>query len=245
MEHREYIRHIDGDRVVLFIHGFLGSPEHFEKFIEIVPENYGIYNVLLCGHGGTVKDFSKASMKKWIKQIEQIVIELSQRYKEITIVAHSMGTLFAYMMAIKYPESVKNMLLLGTPLKISVKCTAFVNSTKSIFGLISDNDEVGKAYAKAHSVKLNLRLWEYIGWIPRYLELFAESKKGRTNIQLVDVPCFIFQSSKDELVSRKSEKFIPEKENISLTVLENSAHFIYSQEDFDAVLDKFKMILLR
>lgn len=245
MEHKEYIRHTDGDRVVLFIHGFLGSPEHFEKFIEIVPENYGIYNVLLIGHGGTVRDFSKASMQKWIEQIEQIVVELSQKYKEITIVAHSMGTLFAYMMAIKYPESIKNMLLLGTPLKISVKCTAFINSLKSLFGFTSDNDQAGKAYAKAHSVKLNLRLWEYIGWIPRYLELFAESRTGRTNIRYVKVPCFIFQSAQDELVSRKSEKFIPEKENISLTVLENSAHFIYDQEDFNVVLNKFKMILLR
>ena len=148
---------------------------------------------------GTVKDFSKSSMKKWEEQVEQIVVELSQKYKEITVVAHSMGTLFAYMMAKKYPERVKNIMLLGTPLKISVKCTAFVNSIKSIFGLISDNDEVGKAYAKAH----------------------------------------------DELVSRKSEEFIPRKENISLTVLENSAHFIYNQEDFNVVLDKFKMILLR
>ena len=44
MAHEEYIRHTDGDRVVLFIHGFLGSPEHFEKFIELVPKEYGIYN---------------------------------------------------------------------------------------------------------------------------------------------------------------------------------------------------------
>ena len=244
MEHKEYIRHTDGDRAVFFIHGFLGSPEHFEKFIELVPENCGIYNVLLLGHGGTVKDFSKATMQKWKEQVEQIFIELSEKYKEITIVAHSMGTLFAYMMAIKYPERVKNMLLLGTPLKISVRCTAIVNSVKSLFGLISEDDEVGKAYAKAHGVKLNLKLWEYIGWIPRYLELFAESKKGRTNIQLVDVPCFIFQSDKDELVSRKSENFIPKKENVFLTILRNSAHFIYDKWEYELILNKFKDIIL-
>ena len=243
MAHEEYIRHTDGDRVVLFIHGFLGSPEHFEKFIELLPKDYGIYNVLLYGHGGTVKDFSSASMKIWKSQILKILKELDEKYKEIIIVSHSMGTLFSYSLAIKYPEKIKTMLLLATPLKIGLKWTACVNSLKSLFGIISDDDEVGKAYNKAHSVRLNLKLWEYIGWIPRYLELFRESKAGRINIQNVSVPCFVFQSKKDELVSFKSVKFIPEKENIHLSVLKNSAHFIYDKEDFLIVLDRFKEII--
>ena len=243
MAHEEYIRHTDGEKVVLFIHGFLGSPKHFEKFIELVPKEYGIYNVLLYGHGGTVRDFASASMKLWKSQIQQIIKELDEKYKEIIIVSHSMGTLFSYSLAIKYPEKIKAMLMLGTPLKIGVKWTAFLNSLKSLFGIISDDDEVGKAYNRAHSVKLNLKLWEYIGWIPRYLELFREVKSGRINIQKVEVPCFIFQSKKDELVSFKSVKFIPEKENIRLTVLKNSAHFIYDKEDFEVVLDTFKEII--
>lgn len=243
MAHEEYIRHTDGEKVVLFIHGFLGSPEHFDEFIELVPKEHGIYNVLLYGHGGTVSDFSFASMKIWKSQIERIIKELDEKYKEIIIVSHSMGTLFSYSLAIKYPKKIKAMLMLGTPLKIGVKWTAILNSFKSLFGIISDDDEVGKSYNKAHSVKLNLKLWEYIGWIPRYLELFCESKAGRSNIKMVCVPCFIFQSKKDELVSLKSIKFIPKKENIHLTVLENSAHFIYDKEDFKVVLNKFKEII--
>jgi len=243
MAHEEYIRHTGGEKVVLFIHGFLGSPEHFEKFIELVPKEYGIYNVLLYGHGGTVKDFASASMKLWKSQIEHIIKELDEKYEEIIIVSHSMGTLFSYSLAIKYPKKIKAMLLLGTPLKIGVRMSALVNSLKSLFGIISDDDEVGKAYNRAHSVELNLKLWEYIGWIPRYLELFREAKAGRRNIEMVSVPSFIFQSKKDELVSFKSIKFIPEKENIHLTVLENSAHFIYDKEDFKVVLNKFKDII--
>jgi len=154
-----------------------------------------------------------------------------------------MGTLFAYSLATKYPEKIKAMLMLGTPLKIGVRMTACINSLKSIFGFISDDDEVGKAYQKAHSVKLTLKLWQYIGWIPRYLELFREAKDGRVNIQKVEAPCFIFQSKKDELVSFKSVKFIPEKENIHLTVLKNSAHFIYDKNDFKMVTYGFKKIL--
>jgi len=239
MTHKEFIRHTNGDRVVMFIHGFLGSPNHFEEFIKLVPEQYGIYNVLLCGHGGTVNDFSKASMSIWKEQIGQIVKDLCERYKEIIIVAHSMGTLFAYSAALQYPQSIKSMLLLGTPLTIYVKWTAVHNSCKSLFGKISDEDEVAKAYATTHSIKLTRKLWEYIGWVPRYLELFRESKKWRRDICRVEVPSFIFQSANDELVSRKSEKFIPQKDNFSLTVLKNSAHFIYDEEDMKHTLDTF------
>jgi esterase/lipase len=83
VKHKEYIRHTSGNTAVLFIHGFLGSPNHFRPFLELVPENFGIYNVLLHGHGRTVKDFSNASMKIWKEQVENIVLQLSEKYDKI------------------------------------------------------------------------------------------------------------------------------------------------------------------
>lgn len=243
MAYETYIRHADGDTVVLFVHGFLGSPDHFEKFIQLIPENIGIYNVLLCGHGGSVRDFSKVSMEQWKSQVDGIVRELKDKYKNIIIVAHSMGTLFAMDAAVKYPDAVECLFLLGSPLKIGVKGTAFINTLKSLFGRISEDDDVGKAYDKAHSIKLTLKLWEYIGWIPRYLELFGESKRGRSTILDVNVPCYIFQSVQDELVSIKSVKHIPKKENIKLTLLEHSAHFIYNREEFKILTNEFSELL--
>ena len=101
------------------------------------------------------------------------------------------------------------------------------------------DDEISQAYKNSHSVKLNFRLWEYIGWIPRYVELFSESKKARNSIGKVVVPTYIYQSAKDELVSMKSLKFIPKKENIKLTVLKKSAHFIYDKKEFEFILKRF------
>lgn len=243
MIHKEFIRYTDGECGILFIHGFLGSPAHFEKFIELTPDSYSIHNLLLDGHGGSVRDFSKASIEKWLSQTESAFCQMSKKYKRIIIVAHSMGTLFAYRLANNYPDKISGMLLLGTPLKIRVKSNAFINSMKSLFGVVSETDEIGKAYSKAHSVKLTLKLWEYIGWIPRYLELFTEARAGRKNVQNVSVDCCVFQSAKDELVSRKSEKYIPKNANINLKILENSAHFIYDKKDEDEILKSFIKML--
>lgn len=231
MAHRTYIKDISGsDTVVLFIHGFLGSTEHFERFIARVPEDISVYNILLKGHGGSVLDFGRASMSEWRKQVDDIVNELHKRYKKIYIVGHSMGTFFAMEAAIKY-DTVKGIFLLQSPLKIGVKPYAAINTFKSFFNIFGD-DEISRAYKNSHSVKLNFRIWEYIGWIPRYLELFKESKAARSTILKLKTPCMIFQSAKDELVSVKSAKYVPDKENIRLYELKKSAHFIYDENEF-------------
>ena len=142
-----------------------------------------------------------------------------------------MGTFFAMEQAVENPDFVKSLLLLASPLKIGVKPTAAVNSMKSLFGLVRENDKIGKAYKNAHSVKLNLRLWEYAGWIPRYQELFKESHRARETVKKISMPCFFYQSKKDELVSMKSIHYIPKKDNIKAVVLENSRHFIYDSKD--------------
>ncbi len=232
MAHETYIRHTDGDTAVFFIHGFLGSPEHFAKYLTLVPKECAIYNILLKGHGGSVRDFAKASMKQWKEQVDSVLHELMARYENIIIAAHSMGTFFAMEAAVKYPGRIKALFLLQSPLRIGVKAGAVVNSVKSLFNLISEDDKEALAFKNSNSIDMNMRLWEYIGWLPRYVELYVESRRARETFKNVDVECHIFQSRNDELVSMKSLKYIPDKPNIKVYILENSAHFMYSGPDF-------------
>ncbi len=244
MTHAPYIRHVaGGKKAILFLHGFLGSPRHFDMFIPFIPEDVAVYNLLLEGHGGDVLSFGRTSMRAWKKQVGSAANELILRYGELYIVAHSMGTLFAMDIALRYPGHVKGLFLFASPLKIAVGLFAVKNSIKSMFRRVNPDDEIGKAYANAHSVALNLKLWEYITWIPRYLELFAESKRGRHTILNLSVPCRIYQSGKDELVSAKASRYIPKKKNIWLKILPNSNHFIYAKEDKAFLLSEWKQVL--
>ncbi|MBQ8808699.1 MAG: alpha/beta fold hydrolase [Clostridia bacterium] len=231
------------DCAVLFIHGFLGSPDFFNQFISQIPENYVVYNMLLCGHGGEVTDFANASMKLWKSQVKYTMSVLAEKYNKIAIVAHSMGTFFAMELAAAFPGQVKALFLLGSPLKIFVRPIAVTNAAKLLFNLFSEHDYTFLCYKNAVGVRLNMRFWEYIGWIPRYAELFRESRRARKTIKKVNVPCYIFQSQHDEVVSIKSIKFIPEKENIFTTVLKNSSHFIYSDKDFQKIIHSISGIL--
>lgn len=232
---QSYIRHTNGDRVVLFIHGFLGSPKHFDTMVPLVPHDCAIYNIQLLGHGGSVRDFAEASMKEWKAQVDRVVRELAERYAGIKIVAHSMGTLFAIEAAVRYPAAIKELLLFQAPLKIAVSPAAIANTVRRI----PASYDAGLAFEKARGVRFSFRFWEYLGWIPRYLELFAEEKRGRETIKRLTVPCTIFQSRNDELVSIRSVDYIPKRPNIRLHILENSGHFIYDDADFEQMKQAF------
>ena len=244
MMHTEYIREGDATKTAfLFIHGFLGSPVHFSDFVALVPEDCAVYNLLLKGHGGTVQAFGQASMAEWKKQADTAVKNLAKHYKDVIIVAHSMGTFFAMEAAVNDPEHIRAILLLQSPLKIGVKSTAMKNTLKSFFNLIPENDTVGKAYQASHSIKLDWRLWLYLRWIPRYFELFREAQRARAVIQKVEIPCYICQSKQDELVSMNSMRFIPEKPNIHVRILEKSAHFLDDSAEIRAVQELFCSLL--
>ena len=68
--HKEYKRIVENSpKALLFIHGILGTPNHFDPFMPLVPENLSVYNMLLDGHGKSVRDFTKTSMEKWENQV--------------------------------------------------------------------------------------------------------------------------------------------------------------------------------
>lgn len=245
MKHCEVIRYKEGQtKGILFMHGILGSPRHFDEFVKLVPEDTAIYNILLDGHGGDVLDFSKTSMDKWKEQVKDVYEEMSRNLNEIHIVAHSMGTLFALQLALQHPDKVKSMILLQMPLRIGVKVEAAVNSIKMLFDLFEEGDKTGDAYKKATSIDTNTRLWEYAGWAPKYIELFRESARARRTIKDLKVKTLIFLSENDELVSIKSKEYIPNKRNIKLCIMKNSAHFMYDKNDFDVCLGAFRKMVL-
>lgn len=244
MEHKEYVRIVPkSDTAFLFIHGIIGTPNHFKDFIPLVPERYSVYNVLLDGHGKGVRDFSKTSMEKWKKQIDEIVEELRKSHRNIIIVAHSMGTLFALRQAIKKPEVVKALFLLATPLKVGVKSAMFLNAFKILFTDVKPDDLAAVAYQAAYGCEIDRCLWRYLGWIPRYLELFAEIRLIRQMVPRLKVPTFVYQSRHDEMVSGKARDYIEENPQVTLKVLENSSHHYYEKSDYQFLLEEFQSFL--
>lgn len=244
MQHKEYVRKSENSNTaILFIHGIVGTPNHFNEFVSLAPESVSVYNLLLDGHGKSVKDFSKTSMKKWETQVASVVEELSLTHEKIYIIAHSLGTLLAMEQAVKNKKVCK-LFLLAVPLSLSLKPKMLVNSLKVYFDRIRPEDYEALAAKKCYGIEKDKNPLHYIGWIPRFLELFAKIRQTRNNITLLNTPCIAYQSAKDEMVSRRSEKHLKRNSNILVKQLKNSGHYYYDKEDFAFLLSEFCNLLL-
>lgn len=244
MSHEEYVKVVEGgNTAVLMIHGIFGTPRHFDEIIHLIPEEWSVYNILLDGHGKGVREFACTSMDKWKTQVDSMLGNLYEKYENIYLIGHSMGTLLSLDISHKYADKIRAMILLAVPLKVLLKPVSAVNSFKLIFKLTSMDNPMDVAAKNAHSVQHDAFFWHYAGWIPRYFELFALIRKVRKGIENITVPCYTFQSKKDEMVAFGSIKYLNKNPLFENKVLEKSMHFYYDPLDFEYLKENIKIIL--
>lgn len=237
MSHEEYIREIPGSRrAVVMIHGILGTPRHFDFLLPLIPEDCSVYNLLLDGHGGSVTDFSHTSMKKWKAQVTEKLDDVLLRYDEVILVSHSMGTLFSIQEAVARPDKISHLFLLQIPLRPRLKLRYAFYSVLMPFGIVP---KAAEAMKNGSSLILTRKLWQYLGWIPRFLELFAECRHTRKIMGMLTVPCQVFQSRLDEMVSPKSCKDISAHPHYQMKTLQQSGHFAYMGDDLSLLKSEF------
>ena len=229
-------------KAILYIHGILGTPGHFRDFFPLV-SGCSQYSILLDGHGGNAGDFAKTRMTIWKKQVHDKVVELLGTYESLLIVAHSMGTLFAISEALLFPDRVKGIFLLASPLKLSVKPRLAMNCWKVFCGHIAADDHHALAAQQAYGITKDYHIYRYLGWIPRYLELFREIRRVRGEVQELRVPVVAFQSEQDEMVSRKAVDILKEVPETQVYLLENSTHFYYDPSDLQWILQAFSKFI--
>ena len=243
MDHREYIRIAEGSKnAVLMIHGIAGSPAHFKGLLPVVPADWSVYNILLDGHGGKVADFSATSMEKWRTQVAETVKKLLEQHEKIVIVAHSMGTLFALQAAVDYPGRIASLYLLASPLRVRVAPEVMEGTLRVALKKV-EGHATAAAMVDDCSIDLDDKLHRYVGWAPRFVELLEEIRRVRGLLPRVRIPCMVFQSEKDELVSMDAAEDLKRNRRFDVTVLKNSGHFAYSPEDMALLQEKLAQML--
>ena len=229
IDHSPFIRQGSSNHAVLLLHGIAGSPGHFRDLIPAIPECYSIYNILLAGHSGPVENFSRSSMAEWKAQVQATMADIFTRHEKVVIVAHSMGTLFAIQAAIERPDRISALFLLAVPTRPWVRLSTWITCLQVAFGKLDTPS--AQAMRGETALELTPKLWKYIGWAPRMMELLAECRRTRKVLPMLKVPTQAFQSQTDELVSIRSRDDLTGNPHIQCTVLTDSGHFTYSQAD--------------
>ena len=226
----------DSDTAVLFIHGILGTPRHFDFLLPLLPEKWSCRTLLLPGHGGNCRDFSESSMDEWKAYCESALLELAANHKRVLLVGHSMGTLLSVYLAEKYPEKTGGIFALAMPLYPQFTPVAMAGCLHALLRSPDTDTAYQRSVREACSIKLSKNPFVYIGWIPRYLELFALCRETRKLMPELKVPCTAIQSRKDELVAFRSAKHTGKAGTL---ILPDSRHYFYSPEDRETIKKEF------
>lgn len=234
--HSPYKRIVPGaESAVLFVHGIVSTPRFFDDFVPLVPDDWSVHSLLLPGHGGSVTDFGRHSAKAWTAHVRASLDELRASHKRVYIVAHSLGTLLMIRQAVQDDARIAGMLLLCVPLRIWVKPSAMVKNALKGVGLRKEQD-LHTYYGTAQ----DWRVWRYVRWIPRYLELFQESAAARREAAQVRVPCIVYMAQQDELVSLRGGEILRANPAMDVRMLPASHHHDFPPQDKAVLLAAFR-----
>ena len=104
---------------LLVLHGFTGDRSTMSSISEPLSENYSVVSVDLPGHGSTIRD-----LEPYLFNFEDTLaalIEVMEFHdqQEFNVLGYSMGGRLAIGLATKYPNRLKNMILIGATAGIS------------------------------------------------------------------------------------------------------------------------------
>ena len=219
--------------IVVFIHGFMGSPRQFDRLADAVySEGFSVAALLLPGHGGAAKDFATGTFERWQNHVDAEIERLSTEYAVIWLVGHSMGGLLSINAAIKYSGHVRGVFPIVCPFKIT---TVSASSTKTRMKqiLAPKDDPIKAAYLLGGSVKPSPSLLWYTA--APAVELKKLMTAARGNLPLLSVPVTAVYSTSDELTSIESLEIL--KTGLTgapfdCVVLSESLHAYYPEHEY-------------
>src|SRR3989338_4268300 len=87
---RDYTLEAPGDRALLFVHGFTGSPHFFREYAEFVNKE-GVYVrvMRLPGHGTHVEDLAESSYLDWREAVHNELKALAAIGKKVYLLGYS------------------------------------------------------------------------------------------------------------------------------------------------------------
>ena len=220
------------DSIIVFIHGFMGSPRQFDRLAQFMyAQGYSVASLLLPGHGSTVKKFSSSTMEMWQGHVDAEIERFMPNYKSIYLVGHSMGCLLAINASIKNKERIHGLFLIACPFELTVFSIRSIK-LRLIQIFCSKRNPIKAAYVAGSSVPPGVSMiWRVSRPMGELKKLVLTVKNCLTDIH---IPVTAIFSSADELVSISSLDILMAGLNqtkFDYIVLSDSFHAYYPEHE--------------
>lgn len=209
-------------KAVMFIHGLSAKKEDNEYFINKMKKyrNIELFTFTLPGHENDMT--TKSTGKEWLDKSEEELKKILKKYKKVTIVAHSMGTILAVNLASRYKE-IDKLVLISSAFKFG----NFKQNKEDLKKIITNkvDKEVGTGFEGAIKKFFTIPKSVMIEY-----KILASSNKH--NIQKVTCPTLLLHGDIDNVISLDSSKYVYDnlKCKKELVILENVRHQVFKSQ---------------
>jgi len=221
--------HPNTDTIAIFTHGFMGSPNQFEDLAAFAyRHNCSVLSLLLPGHGGSAKEFTKYRLSHWENHLESEIKRASGSYKNIILLGHSIGGLLSLNASLDKDFNIKGVLLISSPLKLRYSPRTLLTGIR-LHLFPKRTDEILEAYRKSNSIAIP-SIFSYLFWHKQTADVYKLMAKTRSNLPAITVPTTIINSKKDETVSLKTAKIFSDglTNTKKVIILSESWHAFYT-----------------
>ncbi len=210
-----------GEKGVLLVHGFTGSPAEMRLLGEFLQkQGYTVLGVRLDGHGTTPQDLAQTNWTNWYGSVENGYHILQGICKDVAVIGLSMGGLLAIQLAAEYPLS--KLVSLSAPIHIYDRRIAVVPLAKYFRTFVAKKRrqyDVNPIYAVGYDKMPLSGLHSMVKMIQHVQSILPQ----------INIPVLIIQSRKEHTVKPESAEFIYRhigSNNKKLIWLERSGHII-------------------
>jgi len=223
--------------LVVFTHGFMGSPRQFDDLADAVhKEGFSAVELLLPGHGSTLEAFHVCKFQQWQDHLNAEIESYMNEYTDIWLVGHSMGGLLSLSAADKFSNDnragvIRGVFTIASPFKLTMLSGKALR-VRLIMIFAKHNNPVKRAYLDDDSVPVSLSL------IWRINKPFNEVKKLMNSARLIlgkiSTPVFAVYSVSDETVPKENLGILEsELKNAPFDslLLQDSLHAYYTKSE--------------
>lgn len=209
---------------ILIVHGFGGGVydlEYLSRMLELKTK-YDVYTFTLPGHSG--ESIEKITYKDWIKRSEEMMeFLISNKYKNICVIGHSMGGMIATYLAGKYKQNVNKLVLVAPAFTVTGQENEKMDVKKVFKEFPKVYDQYGFKFLMAKFKKLPINFYG------EFLEL---NKKYQNTPKDVIAPTLLIWGDNDQVVPLgSSNKLIKKFKNAEtkLIVFKDGTHNICAE----------------
>ncbi|WP_448376646.1 alpha/beta hydrolase [Fervidobacterium sp.] len=232
-----------GEKGVLVIHGYTGSPHDFEFMAhELHKAGFTVSVPRLPGHGTCGEDFLTTTRHDWLRRVYDAYYDLTAICKEVYIVGLSMGGVIALILAAHLkPKKLVTLAAAIHTIDNRIKITPLL----SIFTkkMVRENDE---KYDEPDLQYLKNEYWSF-NWPKQAAELYKLMKMARKSVPEIVSETLVVAARNDNTVPLSAAEFIYKNiksEKRKMLIFEKSGHVLSNdvekEEVTKAVIDWLK-----